>query len=75
MADIPVKTHQCQATKSLETLQSELETLRYDMRYIEEKHQEDTRRLWIRIAALTVAVGMVLGEGFQHLMEVIQWFV
>lgn len=45
------------------------------MRYIEEKHQEDTRRLWVRIAALTVAVGMVLGEGFQHLMEVIQWFV
>ncbi len=59
----------------METLQSELETLRYDMRYIEEKHQEDTRRLWVRIAALTVAVGMALGEGFHYLMEVIQWFV
>lgn len=70
-----LQKHSCQAQKSLEVLQNEVETLRYDLRYVEEKHSEDTRRLWVRIAALTVLVTMVLGDGVQHIMEVLQWFV
>jgi hypothetical protein len=67
MADqeIPLRTqsvHQCQATKSLEGLQAEVEVLRLDLRDMEAKHHEDTRRLWTRIVTLAVAVAVTCGN-------------
>ena len=60
--EIPIKTHQCGAKKSLESLQAEVEVLRLDLRDMESKHQEDTRRLWTRIVALSVAVAFLTGN-------------
>ena len=64
MADqeIPVRSHQCQATKSLEGLQAEVEVLRLDLRDNEARHHEDVRKLWTRIVALAVTVAVVSGN-------------
>ena len=60
---IPIKQpHQCQAIKSLEVLTAETELLRQKIRQIEERHAEDIRRLWVRLAAVTVAVGFLTGS-------------
>ena len=40
-----------------------VDLLRRDMRTMERRHEEDVRRLWIRIAALTVIVGIATGSG------------
>ena len=58
---IPIK-HQCQAVKSLEVLTEETEHLRSRIRTMEERHNEDIRKLWIRLAAVTVAVGFLTGS-------------
>ena len=61
--EIPIRSHhQCQATKSLEGLQAEVEVLRLDLRDMEAKHHEDTRRLWTRIVTLAVAVAVTCGN-------------
>ena len=61
-SEIPVKTHQCGAKKSLDALQAEVEVLRLDLRDMENRHHEDTRRLWTRIVALSVAVAFLTGN-------------
>ena len=33
------------------------------MRTMERRHEDDIRKLWIRIAALTVIVGVATGSG------------
>ena len=61
--DVPImKSHACQATKSIESLQAEVEVLRLDLRDMESRHHEDVRRLWTRIVALGVTVACVAGN-------------
>ena len=60
--DVPIKSHQCQATKSIEGLQAEVEVLRLDLRDMESRHHEDVRKLWTRIVALGVTVACVAGN-------------
>ena len=56
------KEHQCQAKETMETLTGKVDLLRRDMRTMERMHNEDIRRLWIRIAALTVLVAVLTGN-------------
>lgn len=64
MAEIPIKPkHQCQAAQSLETLTARTEDLKQDLRWMEERHEEDIRRLWVRLAALTAAVCAITEGG------------
>lgn len=37
------------------------------MRTMERRHEDDIRKLWIRIAALTVITGVATGSG--HIMD------
>ncbi len=60
--EIPIKTHQCQATKSIDALQAEVEVLRLDLRDMESRHHEDVRKLWTRIVALGVTVACIAGN-------------
>ena len=61
--DVPITTtHRCQATKSIESLQAEVEVLRIDLRDMESRHHEDVRKLWTRIVALGVTVACVAGN-------------
>ena len=60
--EIPIKTHQCQATKSIEALQAEVEVLRLDLRDMESRHHEDVRKLWTRIVALGITVACIAGN-------------
>ena len=60
--EIPVRQHTCGAKKSLDALQAEVEVLRLDLRDMENRHHEDTRRLWTRIVALSVAVAFLTGN-------------
>lgn len=60
--EIPIKSHQCQATKSIDALQAEVEVLRLDLRDMEARHHEDVRKLWTRIAVLGVTVGFITGN-------------
>ena len=61
--EIPMKTHKCQAAETLESLTGKVDLLRRDMRTMERMHNDDIRKLWIRIAALTVIVGVATGSG------------
>ena len=63
--EIPMikKEHQCQAKETMETLTGKVDLLRRDMRTMERMHNEDIRKLWIRIAALTVVVSVATGSG------------
>ena len=60
---IPIRNHQCHAKETMESLTGKVDLLRRDMRTMERRHEEDVRRLWIRIAALTVIVGIATGSG------------
>ena len=62
--EIPMikKEHQCQAKETMETLTGKVDLLRRDMRTMERRHEEDVRKLWIRIAALTVTVAILTGN-------------
>ena len=61
--DVPIREpHRCQATKSLEALQAEVEVLRLDLRDNEIRHHEDVRKLWTRIVALSVAIAVLTGN-------------
>ena len=62
--EIPImkKEHQCQAKETMETLTGKVDLLRRDMRTMERRHEEDVRKLWIRIAALTVMVAVITGN-------------
>ena len=60
--EIPIQRHQCGAKKSLDALQAEVEVLRLDLRDMESRHHEDTRRLWTRIVALGVSVAFLVGN-------------
>lgn len=62
MDAIPIKSHPCQATRSIESLQAEVEVLRLDLRDMESRHHEDVRKLWTRIAVLGVTVGFITGN-------------
>ena len=68
MTDIPMKQHSCQAKETMETLTGKVDLLRRDMRTMERRHEDDIRRLWIRIAALTVTVAVLTGN--QHLLGI-----
>ena len=46
----------------METLTGKVDLLRRDMRTMERRHEEDVRKLWIRIAALTVLVAVITGN-------------
>mgnify|MGYP006969236975 CR=1 FL=1 len=63
MTDIPMKQHSCQAKETMESLTGKVDLLRRDMRTMERMHNDDIRKLWIRIAALTVIVGVATGSG------------
>lgn len=63
MTDIPMKQHSCQAKETMESLTGKVDLLRRDMRTMERRHEDDIRKLWIRIAALTVVVGAATGSG------------
>ena len=58
-----MKTHKCQAAETLESLTGKVDLLRRDMRTMERMHNDDIRKLWIRIAALTVIIGIATGSG------------
>ena len=62
--EIPMirKEHQCQAKETMETLTGKVDLLRRDMRTMERRHEDDIRKLWIRIAALTVTVAILTGN-------------
>ena len=60
---IPIRNHQCQAKETMESLTGKVDLLRRDMRTMERRHEDDIRKLWIRIAALTVIVGVATGSG------------
>ena len=47
----------------MESLTGKVDLLRRDMRTMERRHEDDIRKLWIRIAALTVIVGVATGSG------------
>ena len=66
--EIPImkKEHQCQAKETMESLTGKVDLLRRDMRTMERRHEEDVRKLWIRIAVLTVTVAILTGN--QHLI-------
>ena len=66
--EIPIRTHQCHAKETMETLTGKVDLLRRDMRTMERRHEDDIRKLWVRIAALTVIVGVATGSG-----KVIDW--
>ena len=63
MTDIPVKEHRCAAKETMETLTGKVDLLRRDMRTMERRHEDDIRRLWVRIAILTVIVSVATGSG------------
>ncbi len=63
MTDIPLKEHKCAAKETMESLTGKVDLLRRDMRTMERRHEDDIRKLWIRIAALTVVVGAATGSG------------
>lgn len=63
MTDIPIQKHSCQAKETMETLTGKVDLLRRDMRTMERRHEEDVRKLWIRIAVLTVALSVATGSG------------
>ena len=46
----------------METLTGKVDLLRRDMRTMERRHEDDIRKLWIRIAALTVLVAILTGN-------------
>ena len=60
---VPIRNHQCQAKETMESLTGKVDLLRRDMRTMERRHEDDIRKLWIRIAALTVIVGVATGSG------------
>ena len=66
--EIPMirKEHQCQAKETMETLTGKVDLLRRDMRTMERRHEDDIRKLWIRIAALTVTVAILTGN--EHIL-------
>ena len=66
MTDIPMKNHTCQAKETMETLTGKVDLLRRDMRTMERRHEEDVRKLWIKIATLTVLVAVLTGN--QHIL-------
>lgn len=70
MTDIPIKSHNCQAKETIETLTGKVDLLRRDMRTMERRHDDDVRKLWVRIATLTVIVGIATGSG-----RVIDWVI
>lgn len=63
MTDIPMKNHTCAAKETMESLTGKVDLLRRDMRTMERRHEDDIRKLWIRIAVLTVIVGVATGSG------------
>jgi hypothetical protein len=63
MTDIPMKNHVCAAKETMETLTGKVDLLRRDMRTMERRHEDDIRRLWVRIAILTVIVSVATGSG------------
>ena len=65
---VPIRNHQCQAKETMESLTGKVDLLRRDMRTMERRHEDDIRKLWIRIAALTVIVGVATGSG-----RVVDW--
>ena len=68
MTDIPLKEHRCAAKETMETLTGKVDLLRRDMRTMERRHEDDIRKLWVRVAALTVLVGIATGSG-----RVVDW--
>ena len=68
MTDIPLKEHRCAAKETMETLTGKVDLLRRDMRTMERRHEDDIRKLWIRLAALTVTVAVLTGN--QHLLGI-----
>ena len=58
-----IREHKCAAKETIETLTGKVDLLRRDMRTMERMHNEDIRKLWIRIAALTVTVAVLTGNG------------
>lgn len=58
-----IREHKCAAKETIETLTGKVDLLSRDMRTMERMHNEDIRKLWIRIAALTVTVAVLTGNG------------
>ena len=67
--DIPVKEHKCQAKETMETLTGKVDLLRRDMRTMERRHEDDIRKLWVKIAVLTVMVAVLTGN--DHLIGIL----
>ena len=61
-----IREHKCAAKETIETLTGKVDLLRRDMRTMEWMHNEDIRKLWIRIAALTVTVAVLTGN--EHIL-------
>lgn len=61
-----IREHKCAAKETMETLTGKVDLLRRDMRTMERMHNEDIRKLWIRIAALTVTVAVLTGN--EHIL-------
>ena len=76
MTDIPLKEHRCAAKETMETLTGKVDLLRRDMRAMERRHEDDIRRLWVRIAALTVVVSIATGSGrlVEWVFEILEVF-
>ncbi len=60
--EITVHRHTCQAVRHIEDVSAELEELRREVRANERHVSEKITKIWIRIGALTIALGFVTPE-------------
>lgn len=50
-------------------MSGKVDLLRRDMRTMERRHEDDIRKLWVRIAVLTVTVAVLTGN--QHILSLV----
>jgi hypothetical protein len=60
--DIVVHQHTCQAVRHIEDVSAELDELRREVRANERHISERITKIWVRIGALTIALGFVTPE-------------
>ena len=60
--DIVVHQHACQAVRHIEDVSAELDELRREVRANERHISERITKIWVRIGALTIALGFVTPE-------------
>ena len=62
MEEIPQRRG-CRTAETVETLTGRVEQLTRQVSRAERRHEDDMRRLWMRIAVLTVITAALTGDG------------